>query len=99
MTAPSPSMCSLNSMPSRTLATSLCSRDLAIEQGLPGDILAVELEQVERHQRDFPIVLLGVDQVEARHAVLVVDDAFAVEQDGLHLEPADGLDDARESGA
>jgi hypothetical protein len=42
-------------------------------------------------------VLLGVDQVKARHAALVVDDARAVEQDRPHLEFADGLDDAREA--
>ena len=38
-----------------------------------------------------------MDQREARHAVLVVDDAFAVEQDGLHLEAAHGFHDARET--
>ena len=80
--APSPSMCSLYSMPSRTLATSFASRAFRSSSAVCA-LLAVELEQVERHQRHLPIVLLGVDQVEARHAVLVVDDAFAVEQDGL----------------
>ena len=88
-------MCSPYSMPSLDLGNQLGKTRFAVEQRPPSHLVAVELEQVESHKRDFPIVLLGMDQVEARHAVLVVDDAFAVEQDGLHLEPADGLHNAR----
>jgi hypothetical protein len=31
-----------------------------------------------------------VDQIEGWHAGLIVDDALAIEQNGLHLELADG---------
>jgi hypothetical protein len=36
-------------------------------------------------------------QFEIRHTVLVVNDPFAVEQDRANLQPADGLNDARET--
>ena len=71
---------------------------LAVDQRLLARVLAVDLKEVEGNEGDLSVVFPRVDLGEVRDGREDLDDAFAVEQDGFHLQPADGFDDARETG-
>jgi hypothetical protein len=53
----------------------------------PAQVLAVDLEQVERAEHGRGIVTEGPDQLEHRKPGLVTDDGLAVDQAGTRGQP------------
>src|SRR5690242_18183977 len=83
--------------PVAALLEELPKSRLAFVQLLAPAIFTVDLEHVERVEHDALIVQLRVQLVEDREALLVADDAFAIEQDGFDAQLAHTADDQRKA--
>src|SRR5215472_10962871 len=97
MTSPGSEICALSCRLTRAARSRVASWRLRISIGSRGEILAVQLKQVEGVQENPPVLAPVAQSVEHRHPVAVAGHRLPVEQERSDLQGAGGLEDQRKA--
>jgi hypothetical protein len=97
MLAPSPLNCSFSAMPSCGSRSNPASLRLRSSIGLPPDVLAVHLQQIEGAEHCARVGAMTTDEVEHRKPTVIADDGFTIDDARAHRECCDGFGGEREA--